>query len=135
MESAPPWEIGGHLHKDVATAITEHLGEDAAGVEPPNHHHKGCQLHLSRGHLPRFDGIRRISFHPKTQSFEHVERRHTSSRSVFLADVTKEVLETYEARRTRVKGDEADCPDTVWATGSELLPRERAEVDRLDRAA
>jgi hypothetical protein len=49
--------------------------------------------------------------------------------------VAREALETYEARRVRVKGKEADGPYTVWATGSGLLPREQVEVDRLDRAA
>ena len=102
---------------------------------PPNHRNKGRRPHLSRGHPPGFDESRRVSFHPETQSFERIERRHTSARSLFPVDVTKEVLETYEAGRTRGRGDKADYPDAVWANGSELLPRERAEVDRLDRAA
>jgi hypothetical protein len=49
--------------------------------------------------------------------------------------VAREALETYEARRVRVKSKEADGSYTVWATGSGLLPREQVEVDRLDRAA
>jgi hypothetical protein len=135
MGSVHPWVTGGRLQGGAATAAVGHLGEDAAGVGHHNLPQANHQLHLSRDHLHGFDGIRRVSFHPETQSFERTERRHTSSLSILPADVAREALETCEARRVRVKGKEADGPYTVWATGIGLLPREQVEVDRLDRAA